>query len=317
MILVLRALGVGDLATAVPALRALRGAYPHRELVLAAPAWLAPLVDLVGVVDRLVPADGLGQLDRSVGRPRVAVNLHGRGPQSHRVLAATRPGRLLAFANADAGHHDGPDWAQDAHEVRRWCGLLEAYGVSADPGDLALRRPAAGSTPTGVSVVHPGSKVPAKRWPPVRFAAVARHLTATGHRVVVTGSAAEAPLARQVTRFAGLPDHANLAGRTDLHDLAALVAHARLLVSGDTGIAHLATAYHTPSVLLFGPVAPARWGPPADRPYHRALCVDGRDWPGWTGVGPHPSLASVAVDEVLAALDEVEQSARTIRAVAA
>ncbi|PWU48347.1 glycosyl transferase, partial [Micromonospora globispora] len=56
MILVLRALGVGDLATGVPALRALRSAYPDRELALVAPRWLAPLIDLVGGVDRLVQA---------------------------------------------------------------------------------------------------------------------------------------------------------------------------------------------------------------------------------------------------------------------
>ncbi|MGN9777313.1 glycosyltransferase family 9 protein [Micromonospora sp. H33] len=317
MILVLRALGVGDLATAVPALRALRTTHPDQELTLAAPVWLAPLVDLVGGVDRLVPADGLGHLDPSVGRPRVAVNLHGRGPQSHRMLTATRPGRLLAFANTDAAHHDGPPWRPDEHEVDRWCRLLAWYGIPADRTDLALRRPPTGALPARVSVVHPGSKIPAKRWPPERFAAVARHLTSTGHRVVVTGNTAEAPLARRVARLAGLPDHVVLAGRTDLHDLATLVAHARLLVSGDTGIAHLATAYRTPSVLLFGPVSPAQWGPPPDRPYHRVLWAGGHDWPRWDGVGTHPTLAAVGVDEVLAAVDEVEQAVRTTGAVAA
>ncbi|NJP33920.1 glycosyltransferase family 9 protein [Micromonospora thermarum] len=317
MILVLRALGVGDLATAVPALRALRRAHPGRELALAAPAWLTPLVDLVRAVDRLVPADGLGRLDQSVGRPEVAVNLHGRGPQSHRMLTATRPGRLLAFANPDADHHDGPPWRPDDHEVDRWCRLLAWYGIPTDRTDLTLTRPPLGTLPAEVSVVHPGSKIPAKRWPAERFAAVARHLTAAGHRVVVTGNAAEAPLARRVAHLAGLPDDAILAGRTDLHHLATLVAHARLLVSGDTGIAHLATAYRTPSVLLFGPASPAQWGPPPDRAYHRVLWADGHGWPRWDGVGIHPTLAAVGVDDVLAAVDEVEQAVRTTGAVAA
>ncbi|MGW5673321.1 glycosyltransferase family 9 protein, partial [Micromonospora sp. NPDC003776] len=116
MILVLRALGVGDLATGVPALRALRAAYPGEELALVAPRWLTPLVDLVGGVDRLVEADGLGHLRWSGPPPALAVNLHGRGPQSHRMLAGARPGRLWAFASAEAGH-DGPPWRADEHEV--------------------------------------------------------------------------------------------------------------------------------------------------------------------------------------------------------
>ncbi|MCI4067097.1 glycosyltransferase family 9 protein, partial [Micromonospora sp. R77] len=117
MILVLRALGVGDLATGVPALRAVRAAYPGEELALVAPRWLAPLVALTGAVDRLVEADGLGHLSWSGPPPDLAVNLHGRGPQSHRMLAEARPRRLLAFADADAGHRDGPRWRADEHEV--------------------------------------------------------------------------------------------------------------------------------------------------------------------------------------------------------
>ena len=81
--------------------------------------------------------------------------------------------------------------------------------------------------------------------------------------MVVTGSAAERPLATAVAVRAGLPPAAVLAGRTDLLGLAALVAGARLVVCGDTGLGHLATAYRTPSVLLFGPTPAEGWGPPA------------------------------------------------------
>jgi ADP-heptose:LPS heptosyltransferase len=79
-----------------------------------------------------------------------------------------------------------------------------------------------------------------------------------------------------------------LAGRTSMRALCALVAGARLLVSTDTGIAHLATAYGTPSVVVFGPEPPSRWGPPPDRPRHRVLHN-----------GPDPGAVTVA--EVLAA----------------
>ncbi|TCB95994.1 glycosyltransferase family 9 protein [Micromonospora zingiberis] len=317
MIVALRALGVGDLATGVPALRALRAAYPDRELVLAAPAWLGPLVELVGGVDRLLPTAGLDRLARPGTAVEVAVNLHGRGPDSHRLLGSVRPGRLIAFANAAAGHLDGPAWDDDEHEVTRWCRLLAAYGIAADPTDLDLRRPGPAKLPTGATVLHPGSKEPAKRWPPGRYAALARTLTARGHRVVLTGSARERGTVEWVAAEAGLPADVVFAGRTDVAGLAALVADARLVVSGDTGVAHLATGYRTPSVVLFGPVPPTRWGPPPERRRHRVLWAGPGEWPDWDGVGSHPTMAALGLAEVLAAVDEVERAVRADRAVAA
>jgi ADP-heptose:LPS heptosyltransferase len=105
-----------------------------------------------------------------------------------------------------------------------------------------------------------------------------------------------------------------LAGRTGLDDLAAVVARARLLISGDTGIGHLATAYRTPSVLLFGPVPPRRWGPPA-RPYHRAIWHGTRTDPGDApGPGVHPALLAIGADEVLAAVGDVERARDAVAA---
>jgi ADP-heptose:LPS heptosyltransferase len=297
VILVLRALGVGDLATAAPALRGLRGAFPGRTLALAAPSWLVPLIDLTGAVDEVIPTDGLTSRLHELDAPEIAVNLHGSGPQSHRLLQATQPAKLWAFANGEAGHLDGPAWDEEEHEVHRWCRLVRHYGVPADETDLALTVPGA-EVPAGVTIIHPGAKSPSRRWPADRFAAVAARLTAAGHRVVITGSGAERDLGLRVAELAGLPATAVL--RTGLAELAALVARARLLISGDTGIAHLATAYATPSVVLFGPMSPARWGPSVRPMLHRAIWHGTRSEPGDSpDPGVHPALLAVTPAEVL------------------
>jgi len=312
VILVLRALGVGDLCTAVPALRALRAAYAQEILALAAPAWLTPLIDLAGGVDRIVATPGLAGPAWDIPPPRLAVNLHGRGPESHRLLMASDPGELWAFANAQAGHHDGPDWIEQEHEVSRWSRLTSYYGVATDWTDLSLSVPAH-EVRHGVTIIHPGAKSPSRRWPAARYAQVARILAARGHEVVVTGSAGEADLAERVVREAGLPHGAMLAGRTGIGELAALVAHARLVISGDTGVAHLATAYRTPSVVLFGPMPPSRWGPPAGREYHRSIWHGSRAERGDAPEpGVHPALMRISVGEVLTAAAEAEQARHAI-----
>jgi ADP-heptose:LPS heptosyltransferase len=297
LVLVLRALGVGDLLTAVPALRGLRAAYPDHRVVLAAPAALAELVALTGVVDELLPTAELGPL--VAPPPDVAVNLHGRGPESTRILQALHPGVSLTHAHLKHPGVHGPEWETDVHEVHRWCRFLDYFGVPADPDDLGLARPAMASPVPGAVVVHPGCAFAARHWPAQRYAVVARELAVTGLPVVVTGNADQRPLARQVAAAAGLPQRSVLAGQTTLTQLAALVAGASLVVCGDTGIAHLATAYGTPSVVLFGPVSPQHWGPPPQRPQHVAL------WVGSTGDTfadrPDPGLLRITTDQVLAA----------------
>jgi ADP-heptose:LPS heptosyltransferase len=152
--------------------------------------------------------------------------------------------------------------------------------------------------------VHAGAASRSRRWPPERFAAVARRLRSDGHEVVVTGGAAERSLAAEVVRLAGLPATASTAGTLDLPALAGLVARACLLVCGDTGVAHLATAVGTPSVLLFGPVAPSLWGPAIDVERHLVLWHgDGTGDPH--GDAPDPALLSITVEEVLNAAQQM------------
>lgn len=304
---VLRPLGLGDLLTGVPAIRAVRAAVPEHRLVLATTAALEPLARLIDAVDEVLPARELEPLDWSGPPPELAVDLHGKGPASHVVVAALAPERLLTFASPG---YPGPTWYADEHEVQRWCRLVaEGLGVEADPDALDLAVPAVPPPVRDVAVVHPGAAFPGRRWPPDRFAAVARHLAGAGHDVRITGGPAEVELARAVADAAGLGPDAVLAGRTTSLELAAVIAAARLVICGDTGVAHLATAYRRPSVVLFGPVSPALWGPPprvgrGGGAQHVVLWHGDGTGDPW-GTALDPALARITVDEVLAAVEEL------------
>ena len=299
--LVLRPLGLGDLLTGVPAIRAIRAAVPDHRLVLATTAALEPLAALIDAVDEVLPARELEPLAWTGPPPELAVDLHGKGPASHVVVADLHPERLLCFGSPG---YPGPTWYADEHEVRRWCRLVsEGLGVDADPDALDLAVPPVEPPVRGAAVVHPGAAFPGRRWPPERFAAVARHLADHGLDVRITGGPAEVALARSVAEGAGLADDAVLAGRTSSLELAAVVAASSVVVSGDTGVAHLATAYRRPSVVLFGPVSPALWGPPP-RPQHVALWHGDGTGDPW-GTELDPALAKITVPEVLTALDRL------------
>ena len=314
-IVALRALGLGDFLTAVPALRALADSFPEHEVVLAVPRALRPLAQLARVADTIVPAAPLAPLPGSLAGPDLAVNLHGSGPESHRILTALRPRRLVAFAHpAVPESAGGPSWRPDEHEVRRWCRLLSETGIAADPSRLDLPRPAVGppEAARGATLLHPGAASGSRRWPAERFAAVARAERAQGRRVVVTGTPAERPLAARVAALAELPEDAVFAGDTDLLRLARLVAGASCVVCGDTGVAHLATAFATPSVVLFGPTPPTLWGPPPGRSWHRVLWAGGRGDPHGDDVDP--GLLAIEVADVLRALAELDRQGAEVAA---
>lgn len=293
--LALRALGLGDFFAGLPALHMLRQALPGHQIVLAVPAPLAQLALLSGSVDATVHGHELQRLVAPPYRPELAVDLHGNGPASRNLLAVTEPGRLLAF---DFG---GPAWRREEHEVTRWCRLI-AEGLPAP--DLAVPAAAGAlaqlpgvSVPTGKTVLHCGAKSGARRWPAARFATVARTLAAAGHDVLVTGAPQERETAESIATASGTRAATDL----DLPHLLNLIARARLVLCGDTGVAHVASNYRTPSVVLFGPVSPAFWGPPAD-PRHQVL------WHGDGRGDPHgdeidEALLRIDVEEVLAACE--------------
>lgn len=288
-LVVFRGLYLGDLVAATPALRALRYGYPRAKITLVSLPWASTLAPHLGdFVDRLLPYPGAPGLDGGgdeedledfLGRMRaerfdLAVNMHGCGPTSTRLVARFGARRTASFVGGERADVPALDvavpWDAETNESRKLLLLAEKAGGTPDgcepelcgqeedyqrtdallPEDLL--RP--------LALVHPGASVLEKRWPEEGFGRVAEGLIQRGYTVVVTGSAGEQELTRRVSESA--PGSLNLGGRTDLSTLIALMVRAHLLVSNDTGPAHLAYASKTPSVTLFGPSTDVeRWGP--------------------------------------------------------
>lgn len=306
LLVVLRPLGLGDFLAGVPAYRAIARAFGRHRIVLAAPRVLAPLAELTGVFERVHDTQPLVPLDAQLGDADIAVDLHGRGPASQRILLAARPRRLIAFANAEVAQTAaGAEWRSDEHEVARWCRMLAHAGIAVDERELDLARPRVRIPPgvAGATLVHASAASESRRWPAQRWAAVARAQRSAGANVIFTGDARDRERVLAIAAAAAIPAAQVYAGRTTLGELAALVAASGRVVCSDTGVAHLATAYRRPSVVLFGPTPPAWWGPPPERRYHRVL------WAGRLG-DPHatsvdPGLLEISVADVNAALEQL------------
>jgi ADP-heptose:LPS heptosyltransferase len=227
----------------------------------------------------------------------VVIQQHGDGRVTN-VLACLLGGRRTAgFHGAQALVPDPATFLPypvELHEVRRHLRLMEHLGAPPRGEQLELLvlpddRAAAAPLTDGAgayAVLHPGAADPARRWPAAAFAQLGRALARRGLGVLVTGSPAERDLAGTVAGDVG-PGARSLAGRTDLGALAAVIDGARLVVSNDTGPAHVAVARGVPSVVAV-PGAPDRaWLP-----------LDGVRHPAVVGAG-----GRLAVDAVLAAAD--------------
>lgn len=298
-IAVFRALQLGDMLCAVPALRALRAAAPHAHIALVGLPWAAGFVKRFNkYIDELLVFPGfpsfpeqpvqLSAIPNFLAQTQrhhfdLAIQMHGSGSLSN-------PLTMLFGAERNAGffvpgqfcpdpQHFAP-WEEGEHEILRYLRLMEFLGVPAQGTQLefpltdadfrALQRcHSALPAPGSYVCVHPGAQLQSRRWLPQRFAEVADHLADEGWKIVLTGSAGETDLVRSV-RYAMRRPALDLCGKTELGTLAALIAQARLVVSNDTGISHIAAAVATPSVVVSCGSDRRRWAP-LDRAKHRVV----------------------------------------------
>jgi heptosyltransferase I len=288
-ILLVKLSSLGDVIQALPTLEALRSLYPRAHLTWLVEDTYAPVLaghpalDEVWAVprprlknDRLL--EKLRELFQAARRLReepfdLVIDLQGLLKSAVWVALArgaskvgydrTREFSYLALTERLAPYDP------EAHAVWRYLNVARHLGAPAAPPRfrLGLNLPEDSghlrslNTEQPLAVLHPGARWPTKLWPGANWARLAGWLVKEkGFQVVITGSPGDRELAGEIAARAGVP-LLNLAGRTSLAELAAVLQAARVAVTTDTGPMHLACALGTPVAALFGPTAPWRTGP--------------------------------------------------------
>jgi lipopolysaccharide heptosyltransferase I len=280
-ILIVRLGALGDVVHAVPAAAALRRAFPDAGIDWLVDAKHRDIVDLVTVIDRAIPLErptlgGWTSALRALRRTPYDVAIDLQGLMKSAVLArASGASRVVGFSiwhlrekTARPFYSDAHD-AEGGHVIRKNLRLLRAVGVE----DEEIRFPIADVPSPALdelrrrippdrrfAMINAGAAWPNKRWPAERFGELATFLReACGLTPVVLWGPGEEALADAIV--AASSNAAVTAPATSLADLVALARASALLVSGDTGPLHIATAVGTPTVSLFGPTDPERNGP--------------------------------------------------------
>lgn len=272
---------IGDAVMMTPALGAIRQSFPSARITVLANPLVAQLFTSHPWVDEVLIYDQKGKHRGLLGRLQLAAQLRSRGfdlaillQNAFNAALITWLARIpLRIGNRSDGRgvllsHGFPLdlQPQGVHESAQYLAMLQYFGIDGQgqqqylettvAEDLAMteRLAAAGIGPGEFLLgINPGATYgSAKRWYPDRFAAVARSLAAEwGARVVITGGPGETEIAGAIEQgLAG--DCVNLAGKTSVRELMALIKRCNFFVTNDSGPMHLAAAFGVPLVAIFG-----------------------------------------------------------------
>lgn len=311
-ILCLRLDSIGDVLMTTPAFKALKESQPDCRLTLLTSSAGAAVAPLIPEIDQSLVYDApwlkatplradsqhelalVNQLRQVQFDAAVIFTVYSQNPLPSALLCylAEIPLRL-------AHCHENPyqlltHWLPDPepeqcqrHEVRRQLDLVGAMGFQASNERLSLRIPAYAPEKVlrllvelGIDlkhpwiVVHPGATAPSRRYPPENFAQVTRQLSLNyGYQILFTGTETERPLVELIQQYADVPSY-SLVNQLNLGELAALLALSPLLISNNTGAAHVAAAVGTPVVDLYALTNPQHtpWGVPHRLLFHDVPC---------------------------------------------
>ncbi len=278
-IAVLRANGLGDFIFALPALEALRVAYPEAEIVLLGKKWHANfLANRPGPIDRVVVVPVFKGVNEEPGlvenraeqeqffkamnqeRFDLAIQLHGGGRYSNPFLLRLGARMTVGLKTPDAVPLDR--WAPYIYfqpESIRYLEVVSLIGakatvleprISVIEEDFVEARRVVPERVKPLVALHPGAGDPERRWPPEKFSAVGEALATAGAHIVVVGTKEEEHLVNAViTAMEAVPQ--NLCGCLSLGGLVSLLNRCRVLVSNDSGPLHLASAVGTATVGIY------------------------------------------------------------------
>ena len=323
--LLVRFSSIGDVLLTTPLVRTLRARHPEARLVFVTKRAMAPLVadnPHLSEVVALEAGESIGSLGRRLAAlgPTLGLDLHGslrstglrlvvrcpwRGYSKHKfargLLVSTKIdlyGKSVPVPERYFEAARGLDVRPDGAPPQFFLGKAAAEWASRWLSERQLsERPFA--------VLAPGAAHFTKRWPLARWRAAAERLRDRGLSLVTVGGPDDRPLGDALTGLA-----VNAAGATSLQETGALLAHARVLISGDTGVMHMATGVGTPVVALFGPtVRQFGFFPYQGRAEVLERPLDCRPCSVMGGprcpMGHHRCLADIGADDVVSAAQRV------------
>ena len=285
---VFRALQLGDMLNAIPAVRALRYAYPEAEITLIGLPWAASFVKRFSkYFDSFLPFPGYTGLPEQPfnenhyqlflskvreDRFDLLLQMQGNGTVVNEMMLQWNATYIAGFHNEQSFVHSPLflPYPEFGSEIHRHLLLMQHLGLSlhGDHLEFAVTKEDEKEwqelqlfLPSQKYVcVHAGSRGAWRQWPPQHFAKMADYCAEKGWLPVLTGTKDEAAITQQVIE-AMHHNAVNLTGRTSLGALALLVKHATCLIANCTGISHIASATKTPSIIISMDGEPQRWSP--------------------------------------------------------
>lgn len=300
---VFRALQLGDMLCAIPAIRAVKNAFPDIKLTLIGLPWAEEFAarfrhyfsgfiafpGYPGLPEQPYNARDFRAFMHTVAEENfdLIVQMQGNGKVINPMIESLGSQYIAGFYTGESYKPDSPlfiPYPEDISEIERY--ILLAKHLGAPSGSRHLEFPVFAEEEAAFSnlalrhdlhlnyyaVVHPGASEESKRWPVKNFAQVGRALLSMGYQVVLTGTKSETPVGKELEQLISMPV-INLVGQTSLAELASLIQDAEILISNDTGVSHMASAVNTRSLILFQTTDPVRWGP-LDRDLHHIVLPD-------------------------------------------
>lgn len=281
-ILVIGPRWVGDMVMAQCLFSALRELHPTAAIDVVAPAWAAPLVERMPEIRHRIDAPFSRQKLEFGARWRLGRELKGRYDQAYVMQGSWKSALVPFFAGIPlrVGHRREMRYGLISRivplpaELKRKTaqafytlaggGTFRAPQLRVDETNQAGLLAEHGLAKGGFVALMPGAEFgPAKRWPSASYAGLARELMQRGLKVVLFGSKNDRAVTSEIAGLA--PGAIDLAGQTTLTDVIDLISAARVSVSNDSGLMHVAAAVGTPIVGVYGSTSPENTPPLSDR----------------------------------------------------
>jgi ADP-heptose:LPS heptosyltransferase len=286
---IFRALQLGDMMCAIPAIRALKRKYPDKHITwIGLPGSQQLAARYSAYFDSFISFPGYPGLPEQTFDQKkyddflievreksfdVILQMQGNGTIVNEMIKAFNPHSVAGYTFKEPVQNSAEhfiEYPNYGHEIKRHLLLMESFGIVTDDLELEfpinqddyldLKRANLNVKPKKHVCIHPGSRGSWRQWPPEHFAALGDYCVKMGYQVVITGTKEEISIAETV---AGLMNCQSTiaAGKTSLGAIAVLIKQAYALISNCTGVSHMASALGTPSIVISMDGEPFRWAP--------------------------------------------------------